>query len=201
VRALSWGGCHGRPAARRTRRRMPTPDLRMERCSQRVSPSPYPWAVGATQGDSCECRNGCAWRGCALASGTTRWLTGRGALRQSAVRGTWDARGVAVRSLCQVALPCGLCAENLPGLREPLPTARSCHLPPRLGRAPTRRPPDRAGAPPTPRSPEEAVRPAPRPPHPGPLQGPQAVHPGAGCAGVTGGVSQRCCRQGACPRC
>jgi hypothetical protein len=98
---------------------MPAPDLRMERCSQRVSPSPYPWAAGATQGDSCECRNGGAWRGSALASGTTRWLTGRGALRQSAVRGTWDARGVAVRSLCQVALTCGLCAENLPGLREP----------------------------------------------------------------------------------
>jgi hypothetical protein len=112
---------------------------------------------------------------------------------QSEGHGT--ARGVAVRSLCQVALT--LCAENLPGLREPLPTARSCHLPPRQGRAPTRRPPDHAGAPPTPRSPEEAVRPAPRPPNPGPLQGPQAVHPGAGRAGVTSVVSQRCCRQGA----
>jgi hypothetical protein len=98
---------------------MPTPDLRRERCSQRVSPSPYPWAAGATQGDSCECRNGGTWRGSALAAGTTRWLTGRGTLRQSAVRGIWDARGVAVRSLCQVALTCGLCAENLPGLREP----------------------------------------------------------------------------------
>jgi hypothetical protein len=119
---------------------MPTPDLRMERCSQRVSPSPDPWAAGATQGDSYECRNGGAWRGSAWAAGTTRWLTGRGARRQSAVSGTWDARGVAVLSLCQVALPCGLRAENLPGLREPLPTARTCHLPPRQGRAPTRRP-------------------------------------------------------------